>query len=142
MLQYCFFFLFFLFKMFWFSGCEARGILAPRTGIETAPPALGGEALTPGPPGKSLPCLYRPTEHPAEIKLTMYQHLIYPAKEHPKTGKFPVSQFGWECFSWIITPFFFHFFFSPCSPWHTSMPPSDYNRSDIRFSPEAKFLGC
>ena len=39
--------------MFWFFGHEACGILAPRTGIELAPPALEGEILTTGPPGKS-----------------------------------------------------------------------------------------
>ena len=42
-----------LFFMFWFFGGEACGILAPRPGIEPAPPALEGEVLTPGPPGKS-----------------------------------------------------------------------------------------
>ena len=47
LLQYCFCF------MFWFFGCEACGILAPRPGIEPAPPALEGEVLTTGPPGKS-----------------------------------------------------------------------------------------
>ena len=35
-------------------GCEACGILAPRPGIEPAPPALEGEASTIGLPGKSL----------------------------------------------------------------------------------------
>ena len=40
--------------MFWFFGQEACGILAPRPGIEPAPPALEGEVLTTGPPGKSL----------------------------------------------------------------------------------------
>ena len=39
--------------MFWFFGREACGILAPRPGIEPAPPALEGEVLTTGPPGKS-----------------------------------------------------------------------------------------
>ena len=34
----------------------ACGILAPRPGIEPAPPALGGEVLTTGPPEKSPPC--------------------------------------------------------------------------------------
>ena len=48
LLQYCFCF------MFWFFGHEACGILAPWTGIEPAPPALEGEVLTTGPPGKSL----------------------------------------------------------------------------------------
>ena len=33
------------------------GILAPRPGIELAPPALEGKVLTTGPPGKSL-CLH------------------------------------------------------------------------------------
>ena len=36
LLQYCFCF------MFWFFGCDACGILAPRPGIEPAPPALEG----------------------------------------------------------------------------------------------------
>ena len=40
--------------MFWFFGHEACGILAPWPGIEPAPPALEGEVLTTGPPGKSL----------------------------------------------------------------------------------------
>ena len=39
--------------MFWFFGHEACGILAPRPGIEPASPALEGEVLTTGPPGKS-----------------------------------------------------------------------------------------
>ena len=39
--------------MFWFFGHEACGILAPQPGIEPAPPALEGEVLTTGPPGKS-----------------------------------------------------------------------------------------
>ena len=48
LLQYCFCF------MFRFFGREERGILAPWPGIEPAPPALEGEVLTTGPPGKSL----------------------------------------------------------------------------------------
>ena len=39
--------------MFWLFGCEAYGISAPWPGIEPTPPALEGEALTTGPPGKS-----------------------------------------------------------------------------------------
>ena len=35
-------------------GREARGILAPHPGVETACPALEGEVPTTGPPGKSL----------------------------------------------------------------------------------------
>ena len=38
---------------FWFFGHEACGILAPRLGIEPAPPALEGEILSTGPPWKS-----------------------------------------------------------------------------------------
>ena len=52
LLQYCFCF------MFWFFDREAYGILDPRPGIEPASPALEGEVLTPGPPGKSLGFLY------------------------------------------------------------------------------------
>ena len=47
LLQNCFCF------MFWIFVLEACGILAPRPGIEPAPPALEGEVLTNGPPGKS-----------------------------------------------------------------------------------------
>ena len=39
--------------MFWFFGHEACGILAPQPGTELARPALEGEVLTIGPPGKS-----------------------------------------------------------------------------------------
>ena len=41
--------------MFWFFGHEACGILAPWAGHEPTPPALEGEVLTTGLPGKSLP---------------------------------------------------------------------------------------
>ena len=37
-----------------FFGHKACGILAPQPGIEPAPPALEGEILTAGPPGKSI----------------------------------------------------------------------------------------
>ena len=47
LLQYCFCF------MSWFFGHETCGILAPRPGIEPTPPALEGEVLTTGLPGKS-----------------------------------------------------------------------------------------
>ena len=39
--------------MFWFFGPKACGILAPQPGMEPTPPALEGEVLTTGPPGKS-----------------------------------------------------------------------------------------
>ena len=42
-----------LFYVFWFFGHEACGILVPQPEIEPAPPALEGEVLTTGPPGKS-----------------------------------------------------------------------------------------
>ena len=53
LLQYCFCF------MFWFFDRKACGILAPRPGIEPIPQphTLEGEALTTGPPGKSLNAL-------------------------------------------------------------------------------------
>ena len=41
-----------LFYVFWLFGRKACGILAPRSGIEFAPPALGGEVLTIPLPGK------------------------------------------------------------------------------------------
>ena len=48
MLQYCFCF------MFCFFGPETCGILVLQTGVESTPPALEGEVLTTGLPGKSL----------------------------------------------------------------------------------------
>ena len=48
MLRYCFCFL------FWFFGLEACRILAPQPGSPATGPALEGEVLTIGPPGKSL----------------------------------------------------------------------------------------
>ena len=44
--------------MFWFFGHEALGTLTPWPRIEPAPPALEGEVLTTGPPGKSQELLY------------------------------------------------------------------------------------
>ena len=38
--------------MFWFFDCKACGILASWPGIEPAAPAMEGEVLTTGPPGK------------------------------------------------------------------------------------------
>ena len=40
--------------MFWFFGPKAYEILAPQPGIEPTPSALEVEALTTGPPKKSL----------------------------------------------------------------------------------------
>ena len=37
-------------------GHNAGGVLAPQPGMEPAPPALEGEVLTTGPPGKSQEC--------------------------------------------------------------------------------------
>ena len=54
--------------MFWFFGCEACGIPAPRPGTEPAPSALEGEVSTTGLPGKSrqnqfmLTTTYNPKE--------------------------------------------------------------------------------
>ena len=39
--------------MFWFSGHDVCGILAPQAGIEPASPPLEGGVLTTRPPGKS-----------------------------------------------------------------------------------------
>ena len=39
--------------MFWFFSPEACVILVPRPGIQPTPPALEGEVLTTGVPGKS-----------------------------------------------------------------------------------------
>ena len=39
--------------LYWFSGQEAYGILAPQPGIKPKPPVLEGKVLTTGPAGKS-----------------------------------------------------------------------------------------
>ena len=62
LLQYCFCF------MFWYFGHEACGILAPPPWISDPPPALEGEVLTTGLPGKvkvtqSCPTLCDPMDH-------------------------------------------------------------------------------
>ena len=44
--------------MFCFFGREACGILAPRPGSELTLPALEGEVLTTGLPGKSSLCYF------------------------------------------------------------------------------------
>ena len=43
--------------MFWFSGHDACGILAPQPGMETAPHALEGEVLTTALPGSPTLCI-------------------------------------------------------------------------------------
>ena len=48
-----------LFFMFGFFGREARGILAPRPGIEPTLAALEGEVLATGPPGKCLGLIFK-----------------------------------------------------------------------------------
>ena len=63
--------------MFWFFGCEARGISAPRPGIEPVPPALEGEVLTTGPPGKSW---YILNYHPN----SWYSHTVFKNKKCKK----------------------------------------------------------
>ena len=71
--------------MFWFFGREACGILAPRPGIEPAPPALEGKVLTTGPPGKSLDCS-------KFFKILLFNSK--PCPDYPEIGKiyyFPLS---------------------------------------------------
>ena len=44
--------------LFRFFGLQACSVLAPWSGIKSTPPALEGEVLTTGPPGKSCPCYF------------------------------------------------------------------------------------
>ena len=53
-----------LHSMPWFCGCEARGTLTPQPGIKSVPPALEGEVLTTGPPGKSCAGISLPVPVP------------------------------------------------------------------------------
>ena len=45
--------------MLWFFACKACGILVPQPGTTCSCPALEGEVLTTGPPGKSLKDLFK-----------------------------------------------------------------------------------
>ena len=67
LLQYCFCF------MFWFFGCKTCGILASQPGIECAHPALEGEVLTPGPPGRFLSQLVLGPSEQESVKETWKQ---------------------------------------------------------------------
>ena len=58
--------------MFWFFGHEAHGVLAPRPHIEPTPPALEGEVLNTGQPGKSQSC---PKSHANQSSLGSPQAL-------------------------------------------------------------------
>ena len=64
--------------MFWFFGPKACGILVPRPGIEQAPPALEGEVLTNGSPGKSPMTVLRKsgqTRNLRDARLQRTEHL-------------------------------------------------------------------
>ena len=57
--------------MFCSFGPEACGILAPQPGIKPAPPALEGEVLTTGLPGKSLKLVFGGPRKPDAIQVLM-----------------------------------------------------------------------
>ena len=66
--------------MFWFFGHEACRILAPPPGMESTPPALEGEVLTTGPPGKSLILVFLPllkAAHNLELHLRLQTRFFF-----------------------------------------------------------------
>ena len=58
---------------FWVFGPEACGILAPRPVIKPTPPALEGEVLTTGPPGKSLNVFKKEIFYKPQLKILSWQ---------------------------------------------------------------------
>ena len=89
-----------LFYVFWFFGPEACGILAPRPGIEPAPPALEGRVLTTGPPGKSPKKAPLPTESAFFTEIFMetfsISNFCLPLLGHPcLQGKQEMYIFSW-----------------------------------------------
>ena len=58
------------FYVLFFFSCKSCGILAPQPGIEPTPPALEGEVLISGPPGRSL-------EWPHILKLNRESLLLF-----------------------------------------------------------------
>ena len=68
--------------MFWFFGPEEYGILAARSGIKSACPALVGEVLTTGLPGKPSKDLYAPVhwtkQSPPHPQLPVLAPLLSP----------------------------------------------------------------
>ena len=83
LLQYWFCF------MFWFFGSEARGTLVPWPGIERTSPALEGEVLTAGVPGK-FPLLYQRLE---SFRTSLLAQLV---KNPPAMQETPVQFLGQE----------------------------------------------
>ena len=86
MLQYCSWF------MFWLYGQEARRILSPlQPGLKPTSPALEGKILTTGPPGKSLQqnTLNRILQNVYGLKIHSSVYLGHkkPGEEHPTPDK-------------------------------------------------------
>ena len=62
--------------MFWFFGCEACGVLAPKPEIVPAHPALEGKVLATGPPGKSPHLFIRDTHAVASVHKQCVRHWV------------------------------------------------------------------
>ena len=94
--------------MFYFVGHEACGILAPQPGIEPPPPALEGEVLTIGQPGRSLLCFLYFHHQPQPSALFLKAFLIPPA---PRPLPHPVGVCVCVCVCVLHTqsPNFEHF---------------------------------
>ena len=100
--------------LFWFSGHQACGILAPQPRIKPVPPALEGRVLTTGSPGKYLFVLYLTTSCQSTIlsttkkfnfkncKIFSKKHRLLPSLEGTgrscNTG--PTFPLGNLCWSW------------------------------------------
>ena len=101
--------------MFWFLSHEACGIPAPRPGMEPTPPALEGEVLTTGPPGKALKWLIlnsnqgvwlqspRQTlyiadleQHRFELRGSTYTQIFFNSKYYSTTKSTVIWIQGWE----------------------------------------------
>ena len=79
--------------VFEFLATRHVGILAPRPGIEPAPPALEGEVSTTGPPGKSQkPTVYSPELTPPGLSGLRERWIPPPPSPLPEPWAFLVPQ--------------------------------------------------
>ena len=81
--------------MFWFFGNEAGGILASGPGIEPAPPALEGEVLTTGLPGKSHLGFTLEQKHPGNCAVRLHLDHVLARMSHLSLG-FPIVELKWS----------------------------------------------
>ena len=81
--------------MFWFFCLKTCEILAPRPGIEPAPPALEGEVLTTGLPGKSPLGSTLEQKHPGNCAVRLHLDHVLTRMSHLSLGV-PIVELKWS----------------------------------------------